>query len=396
MTRIFTDEFICGHLCNLWMISSSCLCAFVVFLIAPTAFGCPFCNAVKPTLAQLQDSAVVTILCEATDQPTEHGDKAQSFKVLRALEGKERIASESVRIKPDVPVKSGSLVLLTGEGAAEVPLAELTWTATPLDEVAASYVAREPGLRESSAKRLAFFAKYLEHANPLLAEDAYLEFGHATFDQTAEAANSLPSKKLRGWLVDPTVPPARKGFYALALGFAKDGDDRRLNRELLHEQIMAPANDFRAGFDGILAGYLLLAGKPGLELIELRYLANPKAADGDVRHALKAVRFYHDYGKEIESAQLAAAEVRVLDRPEFAAEAITDLARWQDWSIVSQVAGDYELKAYSDSTTRRAIVAYLKFCPKPEATEQLDRLRRVDPQGVADAEKYLSVFSGGK
>jgi len=159
---------------------------------------------------------------------------------------------------------------------------------------------------------------------------------------------------------------------------------------------MAPANDFRAGFDGILAGYLLLAGKPGLELIESRYLANPKAADGDVRHALKAVRFYHDYGKEIDSARLAAAVVHVLDRPEFAAEAITDLSRWQDWSILGQVAGYYQRKEYADPTTRHAIVAYLKQCPKAEAAEQLDHLRQFDPQGVAEAEKYLSIFSGGK
>jgi hypothetical protein len=234
------------------------------------ASACPFCNAIKPTLAQLQDSAAVVILGEATDQPAEHGDKPQSFKVLRTLKGKDRVGGGTIRIKPDAPVKSGSIVLLTGEGGADAALAELTWAATPLDEVAAAYVVREPGLREPSAKRLAFFANYLEHANPQLADDAYLEFGHATFDQTAEAADSLPSKKLRAWLTDSAVPPARKGFYALALGFSTDNEDRRLNRELLHEQIVAPANDFRAGFDGVLAGYLLLAGKPGLELIETR------------------------------------------------------------------------------------------------------------------------------
>ncbi len=279
---------------------------FAVVCVSP-ALACPFCNAIKPTLAQLKGSAVVALLAEAGEPAATPGDKKQTFKVLKALKGKDRLSGESLRIATDGPVKAGTIALLAGEGSADAALDELRWTAIPLDEVGAGYVVAEPGLRETSAKRLAFFARYLEHANPLVADDAYLEFGHATFDQTAQAADRLPSKKLRTWLVDPTVPPARKGFYALALGFATQADDRRLNRRLLHDQIMATTNDFRTGFDGILAGYLLLTGKSGLELIESRYLANPQAAVGDVRHALKALRFYHEFGKEIEPARQAAA-----------------------------------------------------------------------------------------
>ena len=44
-----------------------------------------------------------------------------------------------------------------------------------------------------------------------------------------------------------------------------------------------------AGFDGLLGGYLLLTGPKGLELLDSRYFANPKAAIGDVEHAMRAL-----------------------------------------------------------------------------------------------------------
>ncbi len=202
--------------------------------------------------------------------------------------------------------------------------------------------------------------------------------------------------KLRRWLTDPQVPPERKGFYGLALGMASGAVDRRLNEELLHQQIVAPASDFRAGFDGVLGGYLMLTGPKGLDLLESRYFTNPKAAIGDVQHAMRALRFYHQFGHGIEPIREAEALAHVLDRPEFAADGITDLARWQYWPILAHVANLYERKGYADPLIHRAIVGYLKACPKPEAATALAHLRVVDPQGIAEAEKWLEIFTGAK
>jgi hypothetical protein len=371
--------------------------------VARVASACPFCNAVKPTLAQQRESAAAAFVGEALDEPSSDRDRWQSFKVHRALKGNDLVAAGRVRLSFNAPMKRGSLALMIGasspdarsaDGKQAADIAQLQWTAIPLDEAGVAYVVASPDLRQPSAKRLAFFGRFLEHPNPLIAEDAYQEFAHATFDQTAEAANRLSQSDLRRWLVDPNVPPERKGFYALVLGMAKDKADRDANRKILRARIAAKENDFRAGFDGILAGYLLLVGRPALELIESRYLADAKAADGDVRNALKALRFYHDYGRDISADRIATAEARVLDRPEFAAEAITDLARWQDWRIVGQVAALYERKGYSDPFVRRAIVGYLKACPEPAAAAAVDDLRQRDPAGIADAEKLLSALTG--
>jgi hypothetical protein len=236
----------------------------------------------------------------------------------------------------------------------------------------------------------------LEHPNKLIAEDAYLEFGHAPFDEVARAADLLPMAKIRGWLGDEKISPQHKGFYGLALGLAKGSADRQANAALLERQILAPEDDFRAGFDGVLGGYLLLTGKAGLKLIEDRYLANPKAAVGDVRHAMTALRFYHEFGREITVAQLRAALARLLARPEFAELAIIDLTRWQAWESLEQIATLYAQPAYQDTATRRAIVGYLGACPEPAAATWLAKLRAADPRGVAAAEEVLSKLSGTK
>jgi hypothetical protein len=266
----------------------------------------------------------------------------------------------------------------------------MSWHAVAVDEAAYAYFARAPSLKTPAVQRLRYFAPFLEHADPLIAEDAYLEFGHAPFDEVARVADALPMARMRSWLGDPQVPPSHKGFYGLALGLAPPGEDRAANAAALRELILAPADDFRGGFDGILGGYLLLTGATGLDLVETRYLANRQAADGDVRHAQTALRFYWEYGHEIARPRLAAAMRHLLARSEFADSAITDLARWKDWGAWQQVTALYRSDGDPGAATRRAVVGYLSACPDARAATALAELRRRDPDGVAEAEEVLS------
>ena len=142
---------------------------------------------------------------------------------------------------------------------------------------------------------------------------------------------------------------------------------------------------------GIFASMLMLvlSGERGLELLERRFFGNADAAVGDVRHAMSALRFYQEFGKEIPTPRLARALRHLLSRPEFAAAAIIDLARWQDWQSREQVVCLYTADPPPAASTRRAIVGYLLNCPLPEATADLAELRRRDPRGVQEAEKSL-------
>ena len=377
-----------------WRAILTATAAFVVgSLFCARAGACPFCTALKPTLSQQRESANFAALAEVTNS----GPATQALRVHRVLKsGAQLKAVSQIHARLEGQFKSGTLVLLLGAGSNESRLDELRFSAVPLEEASYAYVARSPDLRRPAAERLRYFVPYLEHSDALVAEDAYLEFGHAPFDQVALVVHLLPMKRVRRWLADPGVPPQRKGFYGLALGLAKSSGDRRANLQFLEAQIMARANDFRSGFDGVLGGYLLLAGTTGLELLETRYLANPRAADGDVRHALTAVRFYHEYGREIPLERQQQALARLLDRPEFAQAAITDLARWRAWSMVDRIAALYGRPKYAQPAIGGAIVGFLKACPLEQAEAQLRRLRQLDPAGVAAAEEVLVKFRGSK
>jgi hypothetical protein len=358
---------------------------------ARSAAACPFCNPLKPTLAQLRAGAAVVALVEI-----EAGDaKAAKVKLHRALEGQTRLGDKTdFAIPLDVAVRPGMLLVVFGAGPAEATLETLAWQGVPVDETSYAYFARSPATSVPAEQRLAYFARFLEHADPLIAEDAYLEFAHAPFDAVRKAAPALPLERVRAWLLDDNVPGHRKGFYALALGLARGRDERRANAEILRRLILAPDDDFRSGFDGILGAYLLLAGEQGLALVESRYLADPAAADLDVRHALAALRFYQEYGREIPKKRTSAAARRLLARPEFAAATIVDLARWQAWDALDEIVALYARPEYAQPATRRAIVGYLLACPGEKAAESLERLRRLDPAGVADAEQILSRTTG--
>jgi hypothetical protein len=357
------------------------------------AQACPFCTALKPSLSQQRDAAAAVALAELVES-----NRASSVFLLHKLVKGPQSLHGVERLTLDVPtsLKPGALAILFGSAAADAKPGEMSWTIVGVNETSYTYFARAPSLRTPAADRLRYFAPFLEHADALVAEDAYLEFGHAPFGTIAESIETLPMDRMRLWMTDERVPPARKGFYGLALGLASGDADRSANAQLLRSLILRPENDFRAGFDGVLGGYLMLSGETGLALFEKRYLGNKDAADGDLRHTLTALRFYHEFGRAIAPARLNSALRLMLARPEFADAVITDLARWQDWSVIDRVADLYGQKDYSAPATRRAVVGYLLACPKREAAQQLARLKHDDPAGVSEAERTLSSLGGLK
>lgn len=363
----------------------------LVLLLAVKAAACPFCTAVKPGIAERVEQAAQAALVEvlsidardlkfAVRQPLATADKATGDK----LAARQKLAIPARDIAGSYQPGQLALLLATRDAMT----LKLTWEAVLLDEVAFAYVARAPSRRLPGSERLPYFARFLENANQMVAEDAYLEFGAASFDQVAQVADRLPMASLRRWITDPKIPEARQGFYGLALGLASTDADRRANQAVLQQRIDAPADDFRAGFDGVLGGYLLLAGRAGLAHVEAQLLANPQAPIGDVRHAMTALRFMHEFGEEaIPAAEISRAMRTLLDRSELAAAAIVDLARWQDWDSLPLVTALFTKPGYTDAATTRAIVGYLSACPVPAAAEALARLRRSDPQRVREAEQ---------
>jgi hypothetical protein len=368
--------------------------SFIVWLVlvaaTPTpATACPFCLAIEPTLAQRRESAAAVALGEAAGR----GDgKSQPYRLHTIFKGPPELKKRT-SVDADSPeAKAGKLAILfatTDEPKAR-EVDRWDWSTAFANEVLLGYFAAAPDLRQPPAQRLAYFAGYLEHADRDIARDAYLEFAHAPYEDVLAVADKFDFAAVRRWLASEGVPDERKGFYGLVLGLAKRDTDKADNRALLKRLILEDRSDFRAGFDGMLAGYLLLSGREGLEQVASRYLSNTGAKHGDVRHVTSALRFYYEYGPSELQGAIARSLMPLVDRPEFAAATIIDLARWQRWETLDRVAAVYSRRD-SDGPTRRAVVAFLTACTKPEALTALEQLRKSDPDGVRAIEKSLLV-----
>jgi hypothetical protein len=352
-----------------------------------TSLGaCPFCSGVEPTLSQRRESADRVVLGETIAGVQKD---RRSFRVHRVFKG----PNTADQIEAAAPgAKPGTLAILFGtESTAKNQTQGCEWSAVPANEAQLGYFAAAPDLRQLAPKRLAYFARYLGHPDAGIARDAYLEFAHAPFEDVLTVADQLDFAAFRRDLMNLSVPEERKGFLGVSLGMAATEKDRTENSRLLQRLIVEDGAEFRAGFDGILAGYLLLTGDRGLRLIDAQFLDKKDARHGDLRHAASALRFYWEYGPKELRGRIASATARLIRRPALAAAAITDLARWQSWGELNRIAALYEQEPYADGPTRRAIVGYLKSCPQRKAADELERLRNVDPTGVARAEKLLSL-----
>lgn len=269
-----------------------------------------------------------------------------------------------------------------------------------VDSVLYNYIVRAPSRDADARERLLYFMNLLEDSNKLIANDAFTELSAIPIAELVAHAGDLPPDYLRYAIADPDLCLNRLSLFGLMLGLCGDADDANL----MLKKISEPANDFRLGMDGVMAGYLLLTGEPGLVTIEKLKLHNPKESFTEVYAALMAVRNLWKYGGEtIPRVRLQQALRPLIDRPELADLVIADLMRWKDWSVQSHLMELYGAEGFNIPAIKRAIVRYMiastKDRPAGEATaaplhavngaKHLDELRRRDAKLVRDAERFF-------
>jgi hypothetical protein len=366
------------------------LCALSLF--SPSLQACPFCPALEPTLAQLREDSAVCLLGEARAATVE---RKQPFLVQQRFKGDGFAPQSLASIPLSKPLPAGELRLLFGEEPSDAGSNERAWTLKPAEETLLAYFARAPQPRQPSKDRLRYFAKYLEHPDQAIAADALMEFAHADLPQVREIVDAFSSAEVRTWLADAEVRPERKGFYGLLLGLLAQENprERAANRALLEQFVFTPGNDYRAGHDGMIAGYLLAGGKNAFAELHRRLLTVPEAPPGDLKHAVAALRFYYEYGAADLRPQVVAAMTLLAERPVTAAAAIVDLTRWQAWSELPRIVAMYE-HPQTDTVIKRAVVGFLRRAPEPGGKAALDKLRAADPAGVVAAEAILDKLMG--
>lgn len=369
--------------------------------LAQSAFACPFCEAPSLTLTeQLNQSDVAVLVQWVAAQPANRDEGtpgSTTYEIVEvvhdssaSLERKER-----VMLSRDRAARKGDLFVLLGTQGTGIE-----WS-SPLEvsETSFQYMKQAPTQETSAAERLGYFVKFLEYPDPLIANDAYAEFANAPYQDIAPLAENLPHEKIRKWLTDPNTPATRLGLYGMMLGLCGDETDA----ELLRAKIVEQTEDFRLGVDGIMAGYLLLTGEEGLDVIDESKLRNTEVPFSETYAAMQSLRFMWTYADERISKDRLRASMRILlDRPELADLVITDLARWQDWSVAQRLMDLYGAEEYNIPSIKRAIVRYFLVAKRatgddPNVTPEhvrlaescLAELRQSDPDTVKAAERFF-------
>lgn len=353
--------------------------------VAATAAACPFCEVVGRPLAERRDAAKVVAVGESAGPGREEaGLVTQPFTVRAVVRGTGLAADDTVTARVAGPVVGTAVLFGDPDGGVE---------AVAADETLLGYVVAAPPAEAAAADRLVWFAGRLEHPNPAIAEDAFLEFGLADYAAVVAAAGALDAGKLRAWLEEPAVDGRRRGLYGLALGIvamrARTAGDRALaeaSTTALEQALVAPASDLRAGYDGLLGGLLVARGPAALEWFATHGLLAADTRAGDARHVLAALRFAWEFlGDTVPGGQVAAAAAGLLSNPAVAAEAAVDLARWQHWEHAADVASLWERLGRDDPLVRRAVAGYLMACPLAEARRQAGEIAAREPEAWAAA-----------
>ncbi len=365
-----------------------------------SAMACPFCSAPSLTLTEQisQSDAIALVQYVKGTKPDEDQPGSTVYKVVDVLKGpKDEVKKGDkislVRYRVGDP---GDLFVLMGTQGTVIE-----W-GSPLEvtETAYQYMAQAPSPEAPISKRLAYFIKFLENPDQLIANDAYGEFANAPYADIAAISNIMPREKIHSWIANPDTPATRMGLYGLLMGLCGGEEDA----ELMKQKIIEKTDDFRLGIDGVISGYLLLTGEEGLDLIDEQKLADKDVPFSETYAAMQALRFIYTESP-IDKDRLRKSMRILLERPELADLVIADLARWEDWSVQDQLMELYDTDEFNIPSIKRAVVRYMLVCSKqgpqgdagetPDyvdaAKENLAVLREKDPKTVKDAERFFFI-----
>jgi hypothetical protein len=379
-----------------------CLFGLMLTLLVRSATPCPFCGIVELTLRERIETPHHSLLVEWVSG--EEGNietrvpAATTFRVLKVWRG-DLIAGQSLSLDHYYEGRPGERSLLIGNRPEEGE-GPVRWDrAIALSEQALAYVEALPSSETPVRERLQHAMGHLESDDPTIANDAFSVVGSAKYEEIAAAREFLDADKIRRWVHDPETLVMRLGVYGMLLGLA--GSEQDIPR--LHRRIIATDadRDIRVGIDGVMAGYLLLAGTAGLEELERAYLTDSQASQDNVNAVTSALRFMWEYGDGKIPAERLRQSMRLALRHEETLEiAIVDLARWQDWVVTPQIVALYP-DAYRG--LQRRIVGFLSMAAEADdenlsdeeragvelARQTLEAIQQDDPELYRSARRGL-------
>ena len=339
----------------------------LLVLVAQPALTCDFCSGgasgFVPLQQRVDQSGSVALASIARVRP---GDVLE-FRIEKVLKGAKGIArGDRITLTTKTFPHPRFQFVLLGKGAdfadAQVQLANNRVAAFVED---ASKLPK-PGTRE----RLAKLVPYLADSDLLVAASARTEFAAAPYADVKALRPLLSADDLARWLREPGTPVASRGVLGLMLGIA---GDREKHGPVMQTLVRRPAWQQKSGYDGLLAGYILMFGPIARD--SLMDLIEPTAAKGDTKPAiafLKALRFHAENEKVLKRELILGAIRRLVRYPKLADATLWELKRMKDWQNLERV-----LRLYAEHPeTRAAVIDYLRACPRERAKSELARITR--------------------
>jgi hypothetical protein len=249
--------------------------------------------------------------------------------------------------------------------------------------------ARAP-LAKNRSQALLYYFRYLDHAEEVIASDAFLEFAKSETDEISQAARHLPRDQVRRLLESPTTPGERLSLFAFLLGFCGGESDAKYLQSLIEQ----PSKRTTSALDGILKGYILLRPKQGLE-IAFAILSDPHRCFEERYSAILTLRVFRAWKPHEMRADVLRGLAIVLGEGDLADMAVEDLRSWRWWDLTPRVLALYGKKTHAQPIVRRSIIRYALVCPRPEAQHFAERMRREDPELIRELEEGLELEAQG-
>lgn len=371
--------------------------ALLVAVPSPQARGCSICegnSALRsPTFRQeavLPQARLILYGTIANPRATGGLAGETDFQIVKALRADPAIKGKKVLVLPRyLPVpdrKSPPQYVLFADldGAKLDPYRGVRVLGKPSVEYLEKALALRP--KESTANLL-FFFRHLDHPDPEVSRDAFLEFAKASDADIAAAASKFDAKKIRAWIDNENTEAVRIGVYALLLGAC----GREADAEFLRGLLDRTENRYVSAADGILAGYAMLKPDKGWALAH-GILADGKKSLVLRLSVLRALRFLYGAKPEKARAQVVKAMKAVLAQGELADLAAEDLRKLKIWDLTAEVLKLYGQKVNDSVLVRHAIIRYALCAPESKETAAFLKARRAaEADDVKEVEEGLAL-----
>jgi hypothetical protein len=232
---------------------------------------------------------------------------------------------------------------------------------------------------------LLYYARFLDHPEEVIAEDAFLELARSSDAEVGELGKRLDPARLRTLLQNPKLDANRISLYAFLLGNCGTREDA----DFLRKRALDAQGDEIRALDGVLGGYIALRPAEGWQLAR-DIVTSPRSSFLKKFAVLRTVRFFMGWQPvPTKPAMLAAYRLMIPDG-EVADLAIEDLRRWKTWDLTPLVLAQYGKPTHAAPIAKRGILRYALTCSLPEARQFLDRLRGPDAELIRELAESLS------